>query len=353
MAEARPPGGDPPAPEAVCRVDDPALAEASGLVADADRWYVVNDGGVDLRVYALDRNCVVADVITDPADPYDVEDLARAADGTFWLADVGDNRMARETVALHALRPGEGSTLHRLTYPDGPHDAEAMILGPEGTPHIITKSMTGSSDVYRPATALRTPGPTPLERVGTVQVSPTGTPGGPVGAAGSLLVTGAASSHDGTVVAVRTYTDAYLYPAPDGDVVTALRRDPVRVPLPDEPQGEAIAFQPDGALVSVSEGVGNPVRLVPDATALVSGAAGNGTPGDDGAGAGPDGDSGSTVTGPGGPDSGRRQADARSAADSRQHDDAPGFPILPVTAGVVVIALAVALLVTVVRRRKR
>ena len=44
----------------------------------------------------LDRKCQVQRVLTDPADPYDVEDLARTADGTLWLSDTGDNRGKRE-----------------------------------------------------------------------------------------------------------------------------------------------------------------------------------------------------------------------------------------------------------------
>jgi hypothetical protein len=46
----------------------------------------------------------------------------------------------------------------------------------------------------------------------------------------------------------------------------------VRVPLPAEPQGEAIAFDPSGALVSGSEtryGVRGEIRVVPGAAALV------------------------------------------------------------------------------------
>ena len=65
----------------------------------------------------------------------------------------------------------------------------------------------------------------------------------------NVLVTGGAVSADGHVMALRTYTDAYVYSAPDGDVLAALKRTPVRVPLPGEKQGEAIAFQPDGTLV--------------------------------------------------------------------------------------------------------
>jgi 1-acyl-sn-glycerol-3-phosphate acyltransferase len=81
------------------------------------------------------------------------------------------------------------------------------------------------------------------------------------------------------VVALRTYTDAYVYAAPDGDVLAALQRQPVRIPLPGEKQGEAIAFDPDGTLLSGSEGVGEPLRAVRGAAAMAaqSGAPAEGT----------------------------------------------------------------------------
>ena len=46
--------------------------------------------------------------------------------------------------------------------------------------------------------------------------------------------------------------------------------EPVRVPLPDEAQGEAIAFEPDGSLISASELVGQPIRVVAGATDLLT-----------------------------------------------------------------------------------
>lgn len=248
----------------------PELAELSGLATDGERWFAVADGGVRLEVVVLDpADCAVLDVITAATDPFDVEDLALAPDGALWLADSGDNDLVRDTVALHRLDPGGGAALYRLTYPDGPHDAEALLLNRAGVPYLVTKEVLGGAGIYRPAGSLTEPGPTPLERVGTVTVGPTDTPGGPLGRTGSTVVTGGAVSADGMVVALRTYTDAYLWPAPDGDVVAALGRDPVRVPLPGEPQGEAVAFAPDGALLSVSEG-GAPVRRVPDAAALLA-----------------------------------------------------------------------------------
>jgi hypothetical protein len=64
-----------------------------------------------------------------------------------------------------------------------------------------------------------------------------------------------------------------------GDVVAALRGRPVQVPLPGEPQGEALAFTADGTLLSGSEtrgGVPGELRAVPGAATLAVSATGAG-----------------------------------------------------------------------------
>jgi hypothetical protein len=92
----------------------------------------------------------------------------------------------------------------------------------------------------------------------------TGTPGGPVGRAGQLMATGGAVSRDGTLLALRTYTDAYVWPLSGSDVAGALAGTPVRVPLPEEPQGEAISFATDDRQLVVSgEGLPADVTVVP------------------------------------------------------------------------------------------
>ncbi|WIY07068.1 hypothetical protein QRX60_25630 [Amycolatopsis mongoliensis] len=260
----------PAAPEPLCTVKDSRIGELSGLVSDGSKLYAINDGGSKVQVFVLGRDCKVQKVLTDKTDPFDVEDLARTPDGTLWLSDTGDNKKGRLTVALLEMSPAGKVTLHRLTYPDGQHDTEALIMDKAGTPYLITKDILGEARVYRPSGPLASPGPTNLEKVGTVKISETDTPGGPVGSIGSVLVTGGASSADGSVVALRTYTDAYVYAAPDGDVPAALQRTPVRIPLPGEKQGEAIAFDPDGTLLSGSEGVGEPLRAVKGAAALAA-----------------------------------------------------------------------------------
>jgi hypothetical protein len=100
-----------------------------------------------------------------------------------------------------------------------------------------------------------------VRRIGEISFRPTGTPGGP-SIVGQVTATGAALSGDGSVLAVRTYTDAYLWRVPDGDVARALRSDPVRIVLPQQPQGEGIAIDGNRLLVD-SEGADSSVLAVP------------------------------------------------------------------------------------------
>jgi hypothetical protein len=246
------------------------MQELSGLTSDGKQFFAVSDSdNGTLRIQVMGRDCVVTRTITAPVDPYDVEDLAMTPDGTLWASDTGDNNKSRSTVALHKVSPQGAVERYRVTYPDGKHDAEALLIDKSGTPYIITKEPLGSALVYRPTAPLRTDISVPLEQVARVSLATTDTPGGPLeGTLDSRLVTGAASMPDGSVIALRTYTDAYLYPVPDGDVAKALSGDPVRVPLPNEPQGEALAFDPDGTLISASEGAGTPIRAVAGAAAL-------------------------------------------------------------------------------------
>ncbi|ONI87383.1 hypothetical protein ALI22I_22335 [Saccharothrix sp. ALI-22-I] len=264
-----------PAVADVCAVTDERLAELSGLASDGGQWFAVNDSDDGrLLIQVMDRNCAITRTITVPTNPLDVEDLALAPDGTLWAADTGDNGKSRETVALHAVSPDGSARLYRLTYPDGKHDAEALLVDRDGIAHIVTKETIGSPLVYRPVSGLTEGVPTPMEQVARVPISGTDTPGGPLqNSVVTRLVTGGAMSRDGQVAALRTYTDVYLFPVPDGDLARALESDPVRVPLAGEPQGEAIAFDPDGTLLSASEfgnggGTSSAVRAVQGAAAL-------------------------------------------------------------------------------------
>ena len=312
------------------------------VVADDGSLLAASDGGDAPQVVHLDADCSATGVTTADVDPYDVEDLARGPGGTLWLADTGDNTRVRETVAvfvLDSLDTGTtGATLHRLTYPDGPHDAEALLVDRSGRPFVVTKELSGVAGVYAPTGPLATPGPTPMRRVATLTVPATDTPGGPVGGFGSVLVTGAATSPDGTAVALRTYTDAYVFDAQDGDVVAALGRTPLRVPLPDEPQGEAIALTADGSLLSAGEQRAAPseppVRVVPGVVAALRA-------------------QGLTTASPAPPAGAGPSAAADQPGEATPPAPAAGVSSRVVAAGLVAAAAAVGAGVLLVRRRRR
>ncbi len=247
----------------VCQVRDDRLREISGMVATDEGYVVINDGADDearRRIFFLDQRCAVVRTVSFPSRPRDTEDLAIGRDGTIWVADIGDNDRSRPTIGVWRLAPGaKQPVLHRMTYPDRPHDAEALLLDASGRPLIITKGGSGTVFLYAPTTALRADATTPLTALGQVTL-PRTTTSNPFSFLGRGVITGAASAPDGRRVALRSYADAFEYDVPDGDVVRALTTGTARItPLPDEPQGESITYSRDGrSLLTVSEAAGQP-----------------------------------------------------------------------------------------------
>ncbi|WP_425719168.1 hypothetical protein [Micromonospora sp. DT233] len=266
-ASGRGAGSAAVAPASVCRIRDARLNEISGLVATEDGYVVVNDGADEAsrrRIFFLDADCAVVRAVRYPSRPRDTEDLGVGADGTVWVADTGDNDRSRDTVALWRLAPGATRpVLHRLAYPDGPHDAEALLVPGDGPPVIVTKQ-GGVAGLYRPTGPLRPGATVPLARVGQLRLPATGTRN-PFFFVGRGLVTGGATAPDGRRVALRSYADAFEYDVPGGDVVAALTTGTPRVvALPDEPQGESITYSRDGrSLLTVSETANEPPGTLP------------------------------------------------------------------------------------------
>lgn len=255
------------APTIAFRVDDPRIAEASGIAAGLRSpgiVYMQDDSGDRNRFFAVNaRTGATAATITVPgATNVDWEDIAVAtdADGTpsVWLADTGDNAGERDEVQVYRVdeprvTPGDDDRditatdpdVIRLTYPGGPRDAEALAVAPGGVGYVVTKTPIGASEVYRVPNRSA-----PMRRVGELQLGLGG------------LATGAAFSRDGRTLAVRTYTQAFVWPVSGGDVAAAIRGRPAPVTLPTQQQGEGIAVDGDRLLVN-SEGVGQPVYAIP------------------------------------------------------------------------------------------
>jgi hypothetical protein len=255
-----------------CVVDDARLGQISGLAERPGGFAVVNDTGP--IVWRLDNACqpIRRTVLRPPPahDPaaspiggkrFDTEDIAVDAAGAFWIADIGGNTTYRTAISLFRWLPGTAATAvtrYDLDYPDGPHDAEALLLARDGRIVIVTKSRRIAGVYLVDA---------PLRAVGRLRLA-----GGfdvhrvcPSCRGGSLLVTGGAVSHDGTRVALRTYDRAFEWFAPTGDVVGAILHGvPRQIALPPSRQGEAIAYTPDAkTLLTATERVPAPIGAVP------------------------------------------------------------------------------------------
>ncbi|MFG3688686.1 hypothetical protein [Micromonospora sp. NPDC047740] len=255
------------APKKKCTIEDKRLRELSGLVATTSGYVVINDGSEQdslKKVFYLDAKCKIAkEPVRYSGDgPFDTEDLALGPDGkTLWIADTGDNvtsKTRRERVAVWTM-PLDGSkrpVLHRLSYPGNePHDAEALLIGDDNLPLIITKDTSGKSEIFTPEAKLKSgdTDPVPMKKVGEVTLPTTNTEN-KYGRAGRLLVTGAARSADGTKVVLRTYADAFEFDVAGGDIVKAITTGKPRVTPLADPFGEAISYTPDGKLfVTVSD----------------------------------------------------------------------------------------------------
>jgi hypothetical protein len=254
-----------------------ALAETSGITASrraAGVWWAHNDSGDTARVFAIGNDGRdLGEFALSGASAVDWEDIAvgpgpSAGVSYLYVGDIGDNAKARTSVQVYrapeplvnpAAAPGAPQTLTdvatlNLVYPDGAHDAEALLVEPAaGAVFVITKDLVGGvAQVYR-APANRPAGSTTtLTKVATVSLG------------AGQGVTAADITPAGDVVALRTYFSVVLYPRLSGQSVAqafdqascAGSAPPFGSATPaSEAQGEAIGFTHDGrGYVTVSEG---------------------------------------------------------------------------------------------------
>ncbi|MEU4469935.1 hypothetical protein [Micromonospora sp. NPDC023888] len=269
-AAPAPGSSEPPAATAGqkrCTIADERLRELSGLVATKSGYIVINDS-TELtareRIFFLDTKCKLSkEPVRYPGEgPVDTEDLALSKDGnTLWIADTGDNadeKERRTRVALWSM-PVTGArqpTQHRISYPEGkPHDAEALLIGDDGKPLIITKVTSGKAEIYAPTAALRggDAEAVPMRKAGEITLPKTQTEN-PLNTFGRIAITGAARSPDGSRVVLRTYADAFEYDVSGGDIVGALTTGKPRVTALADPFGEAISYTTDGkSFLTVSD----------------------------------------------------------------------------------------------------
>ncbi|MTD17081.1 hypothetical protein GIS00_24400 [Nakamurella sp. YIM 132087] len=266
--------------------------EASGLVDSSIRpgtWFTIDDGtGVD-HIVAIDGTTgeVVADFVVEGLDASNAEALAPGPCGAddptrcLYIGDIGDNAERRESITITQLHEPDPraltdplaalpATSWDYTYPDGPHNAEAMVVAPDGDILIITKSAPDEDGTVPPHLLFRgEPGGGTLEQVGSV------TPPDPARRLQSLLT--------GTVVTDAAYADGrlllltydevveYTAPGPDADLADFPTWPSRELPHPNLVQSEGIALSAEGCGYAVISEAGPGGSTASMATVTCSG----------------------------------------------------------------------------------
>ncbi len=240
------PLSEAPAAESTSRVvfrfADDRIVESSGLVDLGAAMVTTNDSGDSGRVFVVDPDSGRTVGVTDYAPAVvDVEALAPGGSEEVWVGDIGDNERTRPWISAYRVPVSAAQTevaspeVYYLNYPDGPHDAEAMVVDDTGRLVVVTKSALGGQ-VYRAPAELSATSANLLERVGEVDE----------------YVTDAALTGDQRHVLLRSLAQASLYTYPDFELVT-------RFELPSQRQGEGVSIGPGDRLRLSSEGGGSAV----------------------------------------------------------------------------------------------
>ncbi len=263
-----PPPAKPPVLDAACRgtlvastpgsVASPAVVELSGIAASHltdGVWWVHNDSGDSARVFAVGSDGRdLGQYVLSGASAVDWEDIATGPGPTpgetyLYVGDTGDNAKARASIRVYrvpepVVDTAAAPTTHTVTgvaaltfvYPDGPHDAEALLVdATSGEVFIVTKEASGNAQVFRAPANLAAGSTTTLTQAGTVSL----------GAGGAI--TAGDVTPAGDVVGLRTYFSVRLFPRAAGTpLAQAFTQTSCTGASASEPQGEALGFTRDG-----------------------------------------------------------------------------------------------------------
>jgi hypothetical protein len=197
------------------------------------------------------------------AEHIDWEDMALVRDEegkcSIYIGEIGNNdleraegkiyRVLEPVITAEAARTKRDSALttapaESLTfaYPDGRHDAEALLVHPEtGTIYIVTKKISERAGVYRIEPRFNMGSIIAAKKVAEVAV-----PAVPNG-----LITGGDISADGRKAVLCDYSAAYELALP-GDATEfdeIWKQKPAAFDIGKRRNGEAIAISPDGQAV--------------------------------------------------------------------------------------------------------
>ena len=157
-----------------------------------------------------------------------------------YLADIGDNNLVATDYFIYRFaEPAASTTVVSAVdkiifqYPDGSHDAEAILVDNNTKDIYIITKQDMPSGIYKLAY------PQSTTTINTASLS---------GTLSFTGVTSAAASPDGKEILVKTYTAIWQWKKSPGQTIDqSLAGMPVALTYQFEPQGEAICFKNDNA----------------------------------------------------------------------------------------------------------
>jgi hypothetical protein len=269
-------------PTTITNIKERSITESSGLAASRSTpgaYWTHNDSGDGPFIYAFDtRGDSLGIFRVTGAQAFDWEDMAAgpgpdANKSYLYLGDIGDNNEARNEVVVYRVpepalsattrklskvRPGstEPAEAIRLKYPDGKHDAEALLVHPTtGNIYIVNKVPIANPAVYEAAAPFTIGKLVVMRRIGEIHVPSIF--GG--------VITGGSISPDGRRVALCDYFQGYeiVLPAGSRDFNELWKQKMIGFDLGKRKQGESITYRLDGkAFLATSEGKQSPLIQV-------------------------------------------------------------------------------------------
>lgn len=225
------------------------IDEASGIAdskLNTGFLWVEQDSGNPPDLFLLSYNGSIRKKIhLNGAVNRDWEDITTGSgplpgENYVYVAETGDNNAAYSNYSIYrfiepALTADTVYNWEKITfqYPDGAHDAEAILLDNETRDIYIITKRESKSKIYKL--------PYPQNTTSTIMAI----------AVGELSFGGAVSaalSPDEKEILVKTYTNVYYWKRKTGETLDiTLQRTPVTLGYDLEPQGEAICFKNDNA----------------------------------------------------------------------------------------------------------
>ncbi|WP_205513181.1 hypothetical protein [Longitalea arenae] len=225
-------------------VKDPRLNEVSGIAdskANPGYLWVQQDSGNPPEISLVKKDGSVgktirlAHVINRDWEDIVLSGGPKPATDYLYIAETGDNLLVYNDYAIYRFEEPLAATdtvqhLDRIAffYPDGSHNAEAILVDPESKDiYIITKTETRSK-IFRLKYPYSTTHMNRVEEVGTLSYN---------------YAVSAAIAPNGKEIVVKTYDAIYYYQRSASEsLVQALLKEPTKLPYIQEPQGESIVF---------------------------------------------------------------------------------------------------------------